>query len=255
MRSKARARPGLRTCGECRKQFTVKVGTVFEQARMPLHKWLQAVHLMVQQEGHQRPPAAPGRWRSRTRALGSWPTVSAKPCAPASLRRSAGRRRCRGRRDLIGRKKAGQAAARPRPQDEVLTLVDRGGTVRSFHVESAGTSERLADRAREHQPRSRADDRRSRASIVDIGARVRRATRRSTTAPTNTCAARPHEHRRRLLLDLQARHEGRLSALCREASAPLPGRVRFPVHRTASSWVSAMNCVQSVPCKASRGGV
>ena len=34
-------------------QFTVKVGTVFEHARMPLHKMLQAVHLMVsQQEGH-----------------------------------------------------------------------------------------------------------------------------------------------------------------------------------------------------------
>lgn len=30
----------------CRKQFTVKVGTVFEHARMPLHKMLQAVHLM-----------------------------------------------------------------------------------------------------------------------------------------------------------------------------------------------------------------
>jgi hypothetical protein len=29
------------------KQFTVKVGTVFEHARMPLHKMLQAVHLMV----------------------------------------------------------------------------------------------------------------------------------------------------------------------------------------------------------------
>lgn len=40
-------RHGLKKCGECRKQFTVKVGTVFEHARMPLHKLLQAVHLMV----------------------------------------------------------------------------------------------------------------------------------------------------------------------------------------------------------------
>ena len=38
---------GLKKCGDCRKQFTVKVGTVFEHARMPLHKMLQAVHLMV----------------------------------------------------------------------------------------------------------------------------------------------------------------------------------------------------------------
>lgn len=40
-------RHGLKKCGECRKQFTVKVGTVFEHARMPLTKMLQAVHLMV----------------------------------------------------------------------------------------------------------------------------------------------------------------------------------------------------------------
>lgn len=41
-----RIRLGLWRCGECKKQFTVKVGTVFEHARMPLHKMLQAVHLM-----------------------------------------------------------------------------------------------------------------------------------------------------------------------------------------------------------------
>jgi|TARA_R110002049_G_scaffold75674_2_gene194568 hypothetical protein len=40
-------RHGLKKCGECRKQFTVKVGTVFEHARIPLHKMLQAVHLMI----------------------------------------------------------------------------------------------------------------------------------------------------------------------------------------------------------------
>jgi transposase-like protein len=42
-----KVRHGLKKCGECRKQFTVKVGTVFEHARMPLHKMLQAVHLIV----------------------------------------------------------------------------------------------------------------------------------------------------------------------------------------------------------------
>jgi transposase-like protein len=42
-----KVRHGLKKCGECRKQFTAKVGTVFEHARMPLTKMLQAVHLMV----------------------------------------------------------------------------------------------------------------------------------------------------------------------------------------------------------------
>ncbi len=40
-------RYGLKKCGECRKQFTVKVGTVFEDAKLPLHLMLQAVHLMM----------------------------------------------------------------------------------------------------------------------------------------------------------------------------------------------------------------
>ena len=40
-------RIGLKKCGECRQQFTVKVGTVFEHARLPLHKMLQAVYLMT----------------------------------------------------------------------------------------------------------------------------------------------------------------------------------------------------------------
>ena len=40
-------RYGLKKCGECRKQFTAKVGTVFEDAKLPLHKMLQAVHLMM----------------------------------------------------------------------------------------------------------------------------------------------------------------------------------------------------------------
>ncbi|MCF8883173.1 IS1595 family transposase [Erythrobacter sp. SN021] len=44
---KGKVRHGLKKCGECRKQFTVKVGTVFEHARLPLTKMLQAVHLIV----------------------------------------------------------------------------------------------------------------------------------------------------------------------------------------------------------------
>jgi transposase-like protein len=41
-----KTRPGLLKCGLCRKQFTVKVGTVFEDSHIPLHKWLQATHLL-----------------------------------------------------------------------------------------------------------------------------------------------------------------------------------------------------------------
>lgn len=39
-------RIGLKKCGACRAQFTVKVGTVYESSHIPLHKWLQATYLM-----------------------------------------------------------------------------------------------------------------------------------------------------------------------------------------------------------------
>jgi transposase-like protein len=42
-----RIRIGLWRCGDCKKQFTVKVGTVFEHARIPLNVMLQAVYLMT----------------------------------------------------------------------------------------------------------------------------------------------------------------------------------------------------------------
>lgn len=39
-------RPGLYKCVDCRNQFTVTVGTVFERSKIPLSQWLQAVYLL-----------------------------------------------------------------------------------------------------------------------------------------------------------------------------------------------------------------
>jgi len=39
-------RAGLWFCGHCRQQYTVTVGSVFERSKIPLHKWLLAVHLL-----------------------------------------------------------------------------------------------------------------------------------------------------------------------------------------------------------------
>src|SRR3954464_6954106 len=39
-------RIGLYKCYACRKPFTVKVGTIFEKSHVPLHIWLQAMHIM-----------------------------------------------------------------------------------------------------------------------------------------------------------------------------------------------------------------
>jgi transposase-like protein len=39
-------RIGVYKCYACRKPFTVKVGTIFEKSHVPLHIWLQAMHLL-----------------------------------------------------------------------------------------------------------------------------------------------------------------------------------------------------------------
>lgn len=38
---------GLWKCKPCQKQFTVTVGTIFEDSHIPLHKWLLAIHLLT----------------------------------------------------------------------------------------------------------------------------------------------------------------------------------------------------------------
>ncbi len=46
--SKKPGRAGLYKCKDkdCRKQFTVRVGTIFEDSHIPLSKWLMAIHLL-----------------------------------------------------------------------------------------------------------------------------------------------------------------------------------------------------------------
>src|SRR5487761_1432010 len=40
-------RAGLWRCGPCKREFTVRVGTVFERSHVPLYKWFQAAHLLA----------------------------------------------------------------------------------------------------------------------------------------------------------------------------------------------------------------
>jgi transposase-like protein len=45
--SKSPGRLGLKKCKDCRRQFTVRVGTIFEESKLPLSKWLRALDLMT----------------------------------------------------------------------------------------------------------------------------------------------------------------------------------------------------------------
>ncbi len=44
--SKNPVRDGVYKCKDCRKQFTVTVGTIFHKSRIPLNKWLAAIYMM-----------------------------------------------------------------------------------------------------------------------------------------------------------------------------------------------------------------
>ncbi len=45
--SKKPVRPGVYKCGDCREQFTVRIGTICEESKIPLNKWLMAIHLLT----------------------------------------------------------------------------------------------------------------------------------------------------------------------------------------------------------------
>lgn len=45
--SKRPVRPGVYKCRSCRRQFSVRIGTILEESRLPLRKWLMAIHLMT----------------------------------------------------------------------------------------------------------------------------------------------------------------------------------------------------------------
>lgn len=45
-KSKNRVTRGTYKCKDCRKKFTVRVGTIFEDSKIPLNKWLAAIFLM-----------------------------------------------------------------------------------------------------------------------------------------------------------------------------------------------------------------
>lgn len=130
-------RNGLYRCGDCDEQFTVTVGTVMESSKVPLHKWLMAIHLMcASKKGISS--------KQLERMLG----VSYRTAWFMSHRiREAMREAPDGPLGVGGgtveadetfwgnTKPRGQKKGRGYAHKEkVLTLVERGGKARSFHV-------------------------------------------------------------------------------------------------------------------------
>jgi transposase-like protein len=134
-------RHGLKKCGHCRKQFTARVGTVFESSHIPLHLWLQAFHLLCSSKkgisSHQLHRILKlkyqSAWFMSHRIREAMRTGSLSP--PMGGKDSSGIVEVD--ETFIGRKKGMPKKRAYHHKNAVLSLVERGGEVRSFHVENA----------------------------------------------------------------------------------------------------------------------
>jgi transposase-like protein len=140
-------RPGLYQCAECREQFTVTVGTVMERSKIPLNKWLLAMHLMSSSKkgmsAHQLHRMLKITYQSawflchRIREAmaddKSTPMGGAGQIVEADETYFGPKDRVT-TRTLKG--KPGLKSKRP-----VVGLVERGGKVRTFHVEEANAEQ------------------------------------------------------------------------------------------------------------------
>jgi transposase-like protein len=132
-----KTRVGLWKCSDCRKQFTVKVGTLFESAHIPLHKMLQAVYLMSSSKkgvsAHQVHRTLGITYKSawflchriREAMRPAWATPLGGEGLIVEIDET-----------FIGRKEGAEVRRGGAHKNIVLSLVERGGSVRSFHVDS-----------------------------------------------------------------------------------------------------------------------
>jgi transposase-like protein len=129
-------RAGVVMCNPCRKPFTVTVGTVFEDSKIPLNKWLLAFRLMSGSKkgisAHQLHRSLGITYKSawfmahRIReamdgADGDGPLGGPDTIVEAD-------------ETYVGGKAKNRAFREPAPKKAVVALVERDGKARSFHV-------------------------------------------------------------------------------------------------------------------------
>ena len=138
-------RPGLRKCYACRKPFTVRMGTIFEDSHLPLRMWLQAIHLLcASKKGIST--------RQLQRMLGCGMKTAwhlghriREMMNPGYTGPMGGEGKTVEADDMeLGRSKK----TRPHPQGrkgnmKVLSLVERGGNIRSIVLDHRGIGPRF----------------------------------------------------------------------------------------------------------------
>ena len=144
-------RIGLYKCYGCRKQFRVTVGTIFEKSHVPLHMWLQAFYLIA---GSKKGISAnqlhrtlgvtlKTAWFMGHRIREAMRTGSLNPPMGGDGGVVEIDETIYGRAATHpkGRKPLGRKVTNSAHKNVILSLVERGGEVRSFHVSGATVSE------------------------------------------------------------------------------------------------------------------
>jgi transposase-like protein len=139
------ARVGLYYCGECKRQFTVTVGTIFERSKVPLAKWWLAVHLMASSKkgmsAHQLHRMLgvtyPTAWFMEHRIRAAMASGDLLPplggeCKTVEIDET-----------FIGQKKDMPKRRGYAHKHAVMTLVEHGGPARSFHVSGTAAADLL----------------------------------------------------------------------------------------------------------------
>lgn len=127
-------RPGVHKCKECSKPFTVTVGTIFEDSKIPLNKWLLAFRLL---NGGKKGFSA----HELHRALGityksAWFLMHRIREAMKDDGGPLGGPGAVVEADeaFVGGKKRNRLSGKVAPKKKVLALVERDGRARSFHI-------------------------------------------------------------------------------------------------------------------------
>src|SRR5947207_10475012 len=132
---KGHARIGLKKCYACRKQFTVRVGTVFEASHVPLHLWFQAAFFLSSskkgissnQLHRTLGVTLKTAWFMSHRLREAMRVLQIDPLGGAGKEVEADE-------TFIGQKRPKASGARGYAHKHaIVSLVERGGKVRSTH--------------------------------------------------------------------------------------------------------------------------
>jgi transposase-like protein len=177
-------RPGLHKCYACKKPFTVRMGTIFEDSHLPLHLWLQVIHLFycskkgiaTRQIQRMLNCSMKTAW-----FLGHRIREAMAPASDAGKLGGSGKTVEADETAITNSRKTKFSGFRRKPHTHVLSLVERGGNIRSVTMDHRGIGRHL--RAMVHADSSL----RTRRSTISFGALP--STRPSIIPSTNGHAA------------------------------------------------------------------